>query len=222
MSLVADGVAALLLNTTLSAERAQAIAAVSAVIALCFANQRSVSQGVAKVRRSQNHSRHAGSRRNAIVVTALLAALVFAKLIFLPTLNNFASLLAALILLVGIASSLRHLIRESRARTEALRISPWLYITLWERQLVVLFCIPMIAARCISLCGALSLGTMSHPYFAGAYLATSIVLLLILQPQRSAFMGWCPLCKSPTPVAFVEYGSCPKCDSTLANSGLFY
>jgi hypothetical protein len=221
ISFVIDGAVAIGLNSVLTAEQAQVAAVVGAIIALPFIHQKGLLQGLARVRRSQNRSRQTGSRQGAIVMAVLLVVLVAAKLVFLPTLNNIASLAFAAILLLGIISSARHVMRESRSHAEALRTSPWLYITMWERQLVVLFSLPMVAARSISLIGALSLGSTPHPYFAVLYLATSVVLLLILQPQRASFIGWCPRCKSPTPIAFVEYGSCPKCDATLAQSGVF-
>jgi hypothetical protein len=221
VSFVLDGAVAFGLNTALTAEQAQVAAVVSATIALPFIHQKGLLQGLARVRRSQNRARRTGSRQGAILMAVLLAALIAAKLVLLPSLNNIASLLFALILLAGIISSARHVMRESRSHAEALRTSPWLYITMWERQLVVLFSVPMVAARSISLIGALSLGSTPHPYFAVLYLATSVVLLLILQPQRSSFIGWCPRCKSPTPIAFVEYGSCPKCDAALTQSGVF-
>lgn len=221
VSFVIDGVVAIGPNTVLTAEQAQVAAVVSVIIALPFIHQKGLLQGLARVRRSQNRARRAESGRGAVLLAVLLAALVAAKLVLLPSLNNVAALVFAAILLLGIISSARHVMRETRVHAEALRTSPWLYITLWERQLVVLFSVPMVAARSISLIGALSLGSTPHPYFAALYLATSVVLLLILQPQRASFIGWCPRCKSPTPIAFVEYGSCPKCDATLAQTGVF-
>jgi len=218
ISFVIDGAVAIGLNTVLTAEQAQVAVVVSAIIALPFIHQKGLLQGLARVRRSQNRARRVGSRRGAVLLAVLLATLVAAKLVLLPSLNNVAALVFAAILLLGIISSARHVMRETRTHAEALRTSPWLYITLWERQLVVLFSVPMVAARSISLIGALSLGSTPHPYFAALYLATSVVLLLILQPQRASFIGWCPRCKSPTPIAFVEYGSCPKCDAMLATN----
>lgn len=218
LSLTLDGVVALFLNTTLSTEQAYTTAALCAVLTLPFLNQRALARRVAALRRVQADVQTKKRRITKAALPLLLATIVVAKLAALPAVRNVVSLLAAAILLLGIISSLQHIIREGRAQSARLRSSPWLYVNLWERQLLIIFSVPMIAARLVSACGALSLGTSPHPIYGAIYVVVSVLLLLALKPDKTAFVGWCPRCKSPAPIAFVEYGSCPHCDAQVLST----
>jgi hypothetical protein len=215
LSLLIDIVAASYLGTSLPPEQAQALAALCAVVTIPFLNQQRVSRSLAAMRRWQNGPRRNGSRSTTPLIGFVIAVLIGAKLILLPTINNIASLLVAGIILLGIISSIRHVVSEARTRSRSLARTPSLHVVLWEQQLVGLFCIPIVAARLVSLWGALSLGTTAQPAANISLLVISVVLLLALKPHRSSFIGWCPNCKSPTPIAFIEYGSCPQCDEHL-------
>jgi len=215
LSLPADGIVAIYLNSKIPVDRAQLLAALATVITLPFLNQKRVASKLANLRRWQSESRGQRSRRPGILLGVLLACLIAAKLAMLPTLSSLLSLVVAGILILGIISSVKHVVGESKKRNDVLVKSPQLYVTAWEQQLVTLCSIPMLAARVVSLCGALSLGNMNYPVLGSTYLLTSVVLLLALKPEISSFVGWCRNCKSPTPIAFVEYGSCPRCDPAL-------
>jgi hypothetical protein len=203
----------------LSPERAQIVGAVSVAITLPFLNQSRLARSLARLRRWQSRaSGHKPPLPAKTLVIIVLSVLIAGKLLLLPTLNNFASFAVAGILLLGVISTVRHVLREAIIRSQSLIKTPWLHVRLWEQQLVTLFCIPMAAARIVSLCGALSVGAALHPFLNVTYLIISVILLLALKPERSSFIGWCPQCKSPTPIAFVEYGSCPQCDEQLARN----
>ena len=218
LSLALDSVVALYFNKTLAVEPSQIVAAIAAVCALPFLNQAALARGLAKVRRLQSNSGQSNRLPQRAVTTALIILMIGAKLAFLPTLNSLVAIVVALIILLWITSGVQHVMRENHERSRTLAHSPWLHVVLWERQIILLFILPMISARIVSICGALSLGNAASPAFAVGALVTSIILLAALKPERSAFIGWCPSCRSPAPIAFVEYGSCPRCNEELAEN----
>jgi hypothetical protein len=215
LSVALDGAAAIFLGSALSALQAQIIATVCTLVTLPFLNQQVVAKRAASLRKWQSDSRTSGNRGFKVILGVSLAGIVVVKLLLLPSINTIAAVIVAAILLLGIVSSVQHVLRETRAQSKALLDSPRLHVALWERQLIVLFSIPIIAARIISLCGALSVGRATTPALNVIYLLVGIMLLAAMKPERSAFIGWCRRCRSPTPVAFVEYGSCPRCDDQL-------
>jgi hypothetical protein len=216
-SLILDGIVAICLGTTIPPEVAQRIATLCAIVALPFINQKALARLITLIRGRIGGDSPKTTGSNKAIIVALIALIVMAKLALLPALNSFAAFLVAGIFLLGIVSTVKHLLMESARRSQSLSKSPWLYVMLWERQLVALFCLPIIAARLINLCGALSLGAAQKPYIGLTYLLASTVLLTALRPERSTFIGWCPSCRSPVPIAFEEYGSCPRCNKELAD-----
>ncbi len=218
LSLTLDSVFAVYYNDALSVELAQIAATIAAIFTLPFLNQAAIARTLAIARRSQTSSGRPNRLIQRAIIPLLIVLMVVAKLAFLPTLNSFVAIVVTIIILLWIASGVKQVIRENRERSRTLARSPWLYIVLWERQIVLLFLLPMVAARMVSLLGALSLGNATSNTFAIVALATSIILLAALKPVRPAFIGWCPNCRSPSPIAFVEYGSCPSCDEQLARN----
>jgi hypothetical protein len=218
LSLALDSVVAMYCNKALSLEPAQFAAAIAALCTLPFLNQAALARTLAKARRFQNNSGKSNRLPQRIAVSFIILLIVGIKLAFLPTLNSFVAIVVAMIILLWIASGVQHVIRGNRERSRTLARSPWLHVVLWERQIVLLFILPMISARLISMFGALSLGNATSPAFAVVAMVASIILLAALRPERSAFIGWCPSCRSPAPIAFVEYGSCPRCDEHLAQN----
>lgn len=216
LSLALDSLVLVYFNHVLPFEPAQIAAAIAALCTLPFLNQAALAKTLAKTRRWQTKSGRPSRLPQRAIIPLLIILMISAKLAFLPTLNSFAAIMVTIIILIWIASGVKHTIRQNRERSRILARSPWLHVVLWERQIVLLFLLPMIAARMVSLFGALSLGSATSPTFALGAMATSIILLAALKPVRSAFIGWCPNCRSPTPIAFVEYGSCPGCDQHLA------
>ena len=196
----------------LSSELAQSIAVIGALFILPFLNQRRLSRNLASLRRLQNRARTNSQLNGKTALLLVIGAFVVTKLAMIPSLNRIPALIVAAIMILGIVSSVRHFLKETHARSKSLAESPWLHVVLWERQLILLLCIPIFAARLVSLVGALSLGTTATPEYNLVYPVLGVILLLALRPNKDAFIGWCPKCKSPTPIAFVEYGTCPRCD----------
>ena len=117
--------------------------------------------------------------------------------------------------IVGVLLSIKRALEENRLRAQQLKDKPTLQITIWESQLVAVFLLPLIAARLISLVGALTTVDAQASATSAACFIASALLLLCLKPDRRAFIGMCAACKSPVPIAFVEYGRCPACDKEL-------
>jgi hypothetical protein len=216
LSLALDSVVVVYLNKTLPVEPAQIAACIAAICTLPFLNQAGLAKALTTTRRLQSDSKRSPRLNQRAAIALIIIVTALAKLSLLPKLNSFVAIVVATIVVLGIVSSMRHMIRQHRERALILDRSPLLQIVLWERQMVLLFTIPMLLARIISLCGALSLGNASSPAFAAGGFVTSTILLAALKPNRSAFIGWCPQCRSPAPSAFVEYGSCPQCNEKLA------
>jgi hypothetical protein len=145
-----------------------------------------------------------------------IALSVAVKLLVLPRLDNFVGLLFAIIIAIGLISSVRRGLEQSRVHRQALKDSPWTQVGLWEKQLIAIFTIPMVAARLVSLIGALTAHNGEVTQVSVVSFVASVLLLLALRPQRSHYLGMCAKCKSPIPIVFVEYGSCPACDRELA------
>ncbi len=148
-----------------------------------------------------------------ITATTLVAA---AKFLALSHFNNFVGLIFSIMLLLGIVASLRHAIENARIHGQALKDSPWLQLSLWEKQLIIIFTIPIVTARLVSLLGALSVSTGEVTLLSAVCFGASVLLLLTLKPQRANYIGMCAKCETPIPIVFVEYGSCPACNQELA------
>jgi hypothetical protein len=216
-SLLLDGLLAFRQIAIIPQDRAHLISIICLIITLPFLNQLHVSRFLAGIRGLQVKNRDTSPRGvNRIFLGFTVAGLILAKLLLLPSLTNFISLIVTAGLIFGIVLSARHFIQEANKHSSNLRKSPWLYIQLWERQMVILYCLPIFAARAVSLVGALSINSEGPPIDGIVYPLTSIILLLALKPSRSSFIGWCKRCKAPTPIAFADYGSCPACDEMLA------
>jgi hypothetical protein len=217
LSLLLDGVVAFSQIVIIEPERAQLISIICGIFILPFLNQGNVCLFLARIRGFQERNRNSGKAiANRLLVGTTVGGLILAKLLLLPSISNFLSLIVTGGLIFGIILSARHFISEAHKHSSYLRASPWLYIQLWERQILVLYILPIVAARCISLCGALSTYTTDNSIISAVYPIASAILLLALKPARSSFIGWCKKCKAPTPIAFSDYGSCPACDETLA------
>lgn len=204
--------AAILKSAAINLNALELVATTCAACTLPFLNQSRILDLLSKLRRAQNRGRSANSRSPLRWGGVLLVAvLILAKLTLLPTLNNLLSVVFAVVFLIAALTSARHILRESSAHAKSLIASPWLYIPIWERQLVILIAIPILLARMVSLMGALSLCCGANNALAFVATITSAILLLALKPERRSFVGLCKRCLAPAPLAYVEYGSCPQC-----------
>jgi hypothetical protein len=218
VSLVIDGLLAFYPISLIPPDRAQMIAALCCIFTIPFLNQESLSRLLSQARKTSNKNRDSNkANQNKFLVGAIVGALILTKLLLLPKLSGLFSLIFTAALVVCILMSAKHFIAETKAHSAKLKSSPWLYIQFWERQIVTIYCLPLIAARTVSTCGALSANAPGNLFNAVAYPIASVILLLALKPKRSTFIGWCQRCKTPTPIAFVEYGSCPSCEESLTS-----
>jgi hypothetical protein len=129
-----------------------------------------------------------------------------------------AGFVSALVLIVVLCAAIRAVVvahREGVRDREHLLSDAWSHVQRWEDQVLIVFMIPLLAARLTSLCGAL----MSVPTENGALRAVlvgiGILLLCVVKPQKTYFIGACPRCKHPVPIATVDLGSCLNCDAQL-------
>jgi hypothetical protein len=205
----------ILKSAAISLNAIELVAIICATCTLPFLNQNRILDLLSKLRHTQNRDRSTSSRSPLKWgVVLLVALLILAKLTLLPTLNNLLSVVFAVVFLIAALISARHLLRESSAHAKSLIASPWLYIPIWERQLVILFSIPIILARLVSVMGTLSLCCGANNALAFVATITSAILMLALRPERRSFIGLCKRCLAPAPLAYVEYGSCPRCSGS--------
>lgn len=214
-SLLLDVVWVFVPHTPISEEIALALVITCAAITLPFLNQNNLALLLSRLRNLGRNPEQKNVRMVQRLLLIVLVLVVVGKLAILPSLTNFLGALCAAAVFFGILRSVQHARREQKQQDKDLRESPWLQVTIWERQIVIISCIALAAARLISLFGSLSLqGTGVTPLSLGSF-GASVLLLLCLKPNRSAFIGICKKCKTPIPIAFVDYGSCPSCDKGL-------
>jgi hypothetical protein len=186
---------------------------ICAAATLPFLNKALIFNLLSKLRRAQNKSR--ASRSSSPLLSwgsvILVLVLIVAKLTLLPSFNNLLSVGLALFLIIAAITSARHLLQETAIHAKSLVSSPWLYIPIWERQLIILFSLPIVLARMVSLLGVLSFNCGATYIFPLITTITSAILLLAMKPERRSFVGICKNCLAPAPIAYVEYGACPRC-----------
>jgi len=215
-SLGLDALIALFNKNPFPIPNVESAAILCALLSLPFLNQRAIAVRMSSLR--SFHKRGDQKKPKALKATLIMAATLVAaaKFLALSNFRNIVGLIFSAILLLGIVTSLRHAIESARVHGQALKDSPWLQLSLWEKQLIIIFTIPIVAARLVSLLGALSVSNSEvSPLSIGCF-GASVVLLLVLKPQRANYIGMCAKCKTPIPIVFVEYGSCPACNQELA------
>ena len=196
----------------ISADAAQMISIIAALITLPFMDQARISRVLSKLRKKPNSATTKINKRGPIVIGMTVGSIICGKFILLPRLDNLIALTFAAILIIAAIVSLSHAIKQHREHTRLLMESQWRQIVVWEQQILIIFCIPIFTARLISLCGTLSVINSQSIASNFIYFFTRVALLLALKPSRSSFLGVCANCKAPVPIAFVEYGSCLNCN----------
>ncbi len=215
-SLALDALVVLVARANLNPSQAQTGAIVCALLTLPFLSQDRIARGMASLQTSsRNPSRRTQQLFSALLVV-IIGLLIASKLLAFSRFDNLLGIAFTAVLVIGIASSIRSVLAQRQSQAQALTQAPWEYIPLWERQMIVTATIPMVTARLVSLLAAASAdhGEVST-LIIGAF-CTSVVLLLILKPNRATYVGHCLKCKTPAPIAFVQFGSCPVCDGELA------
>jgi hypothetical protein len=194
---------------------AQSLAIVCALITLPFLNQKRIASFLSDLRSLAKEPNKKNARTIQVALVLIVLLLIAAKLLVLPSIRTVVGALCATIVVVGALKGAQHVRQHQRQQTRELEDSPWLRVTLWEQQVVVIWCIALVAARLISLFASLSLNGTGVSELSISGFAASFLLLLCLKPNRAAFVGVCKKCKTPIPIAFVDYGSCPSCDKAL-------
>ncbi len=215
LSLPLDAVWAFIPHSPLSEETAQILAITCAVITLPFFNQNRVTAVVSHLRALGKNPEQKNARAMQLILLVAATLAVTAKLLVLPSLSSLLGALCAAIVLFGVFRGAQSIKQQRREQAKVLNESPWLQVTLWERQLVFIWGIALLAARFVSLFGSLSLQGTGITLVSTTCFTASLLLLLCLKPNRTAFVGVCKKCRTPIPIAFVDYGSCPSCDQDL-------
>lgn len=131
-----------------------------------------------------------------------------------PTFGVLATLVIASLVVV------RRALQQHQLDRAQLMKNPWQHIQRWEDQLLIITLLPMVAARTVGLCSSLTSPALHHSLFYPTCLVSSMLLLLLLRPQRAHFIGTCIRCKQPVPIAVASFGSCMQCDTQLRDSFL--
>jgi hypothetical protein len=215
-SLVVDAILVFFARGNVSEEYAERVTIISALIIVSFLDQRRVSTTMSRLRNFHKvqQSKRSQSSHTAFIMTLL--AVLAGKFILLPSVTNIIGLIFTAVVITGIIVNMKRAWNDRKLHVEALSKSPWIQISLWERQLVVISTIPILAARLISLFGTLTIQNAQTTALSIGCFVLSALLLLCLKPERAAFVGLCTACKSPAPIVFVQYGKCPACDCDLA------
>ncbi len=151
---------------------------------------------------------------------ASVAILGSSKFFFAQNFDLGPALVVVVLLVLGTGKTISKLIRDMNADKDRFRENPLAQVTRWEEQLVVLSIVPIALARGVSLMGSLSVNEETIPLVALLpFLATSFLMIAMLQPKRELFVGFCKRCKQPVPIVMVALGACLKCDTSLATEG---
>jgi succinate dehydrogenase/fumarate reductase cytochrome b subunit len=196
-------------------EEALRMAILCAVATIPFLKQDAVCRVVAKLRTHNKKLLESPSTWTTGMIVGGIALMASVKALLIPRLDNVIAIIFLLCVIFGVLKALRQAVKETKAVRDTHRDNPKMQIDQWQMQLVVIFLLPIIAARAISILLSAASTAPDALRWCGAGLLTSGVLLLMLKPKISCFIGVCRTCKHPVPIVFVEFGSCPRCDETL-------
>jgi hypothetical protein len=214
-SLCIDPLIAVYSSPQIPKDGALRVAIGCALLTLPFLKQDRVCQLVAKLRTHNKKLLESRSMLMSGVILAGITIMAAVKVLMLPRLDNLVAMAFLLCVIVGALKTFRQALRDTKALGEILSENPRKQIDQWQRQLVVIFLLPMLAARAISLTLSAASTAPDQAVWCGAGLLMSGLLLSMMKPARSCFIGVCRTCKHPVPIVFVEFGSCPRCDEKL-------
>jgi hypothetical protein len=214
-SLILDGLILLLEPGAITPQLARLGAILCALLTLPFIDQEKLARGLALLRSRPSDTKSDKSKLVKIGIVLAVALALMIKLSSLPEIRSVAALAIAAILVFGAWVTIQHVLKTLNEQRDLIASSPAQRVKLWENQIVAIVALPIIAARAPSLLGALSYSQGDSYLVTLSCLATTVLLLMITKPKRSAYIGSCRRCKAPVPVAYVSYGSCPGCDKGL-------
>jgi hypothetical protein len=191
------------------------LASLCALMTLPFIDQQRAHSTLSRLRVAHKKGLSASSKTTPVVIGAVALLVIVAKSI---TLAGGAGIIPALVIIVMLGATAKHLraaYREGIRDQESLRSNAWANVRRWEHQVVIVSLVPMLTARAIGLCGALSMFPSEDPVLRAVFSGTSLVLLLILKPYKPFFLGSCARCKQPVPIVISDLGSCLGCDEDL-------
>jgi hypothetical protein len=207
-SLILDGLILLLEPGAITPQLARLGAILCALLTLPFIDQEKLARGLALLRSRPSDTKSDKSKLVKIGIVIAVALALMIKLSSLPEIRSVAALAIAAILVFGAWVTIQHVLKTLNEQRDLIASSPAQRVKLWENQIVAIVALPIIAAALSYSQGDSYLVTLSC-------LATTVLLLMITKPKRSAYIGSCRRCKAPVPVAYVSYGSCPGCDKGL-------
>lgn len=216
-SLFLDPLLAQYSSHSVPAELALRIAMLCAAITLPFLNQAGMCRLLARLR--LHNKKHLESRSRLIsgLVLGGLCLTCGIKLALLPRIDNVVGLLFLLCIALGALKTFRQARKAEKPSVEESPATPLVHIEQWQTQLIIIFALPALTARAVSM--VMSMADYSHDriVWCAAGMLMSALLLAMLKPKKEYFVGVCQRCKHPVPIVFVEFGSCPLCDEKLRN-----
>ncbi len=201
--------------TELAAERG---ALLCGLLTIPFLNQGWICSRVSLLRKGNRKLIDGKSKHSRKLLVALLTAGVILKPLLLGRLDNVVAAILVGFLVLGAIKSVKHTIEKDKETRELFQDSPQAHIAQWQAQLVTIVGIPFMLAIAVSLLTTYSYLSASNSTLAAAGFLTSGLLLAMLKPEKRFFVGFCARCKHPAPIAYVDYGSCPRCDERFSPS----
>lgn len=191
------------------------LATVSALMAVPFLDQQRVHKTLSRLRSVHKKGLSAASTTIPLVMVALASIAILGKSIALIGASGLFPVLVVAVVLGGAIKHGMHTYREGQKDLERLRANAWSTVARWEQQLVIVSLAPMLFARIISLCGALSMAPRESTALRLIFFGTSLLFLLMLRPHKPFFLSSCKRCKQPVPIVLSDLGSCLGCDQDL-------
>lgn len=192
-----------------------ALAILSALMVLPFIDQHRVHSTLSRLRGVHKKGISATSATIPLVMVALASVALLGKFIAFIGVSGLFPAIAIIIVIGGVIKHAVQTYREGQQDIESLRNNAWFKVARWEQQLVIVSLAPMVLARAISLCGALSIVPEGSSHLRLIFFGTSFLFLLMLRPHKPFFLSSCKRCKQPVPIVLSDLGSCLGCDEEL-------
>lgn len=207
----------------LSLDVAFSIATLCGLIVLLFIDQRRVHKSLSFLRNSHKTRLSRTSATIPVALVLLFGVVKLAKtgliaLLAPIALMGAAGIVSAFIIIALLSAAIRAIIlahREGIRDREHLLNDAWSHVQRWEDQVIIVFMIPLLAARITSFCGVFMSAPPENGALRAVLVGMGILLLCVVKPQKIFFIGSCPRCKHPVPIATVDLGSCLNCDEQL-------
>jgi hypothetical protein len=191
------------------------LAILSALLAVPFVDQQRVHKILSRLRSAHKKGIATTSTTFPLVMVALATVVILAKFIAFSGLSGLFAVIAIIVVLGIAAKHALQTFQEGQKDLESLRNNTWSRVARWEQQVVIVSLAPMVFARAISLCGALSIVPEEGYALRMIFFGTSLLFLLMLKPHKAYFLSSCQRCKQPVPIVMSDLGSCLGCDDEL-------